>query len=212
VSKQRVPLIPLTALALALLLIVAGAAAGWSEEAVRIVVRWTAKIAVVLFAAAFAASSLRLFWRSEPTRFLVKNRRRLGLSFALAHGVHLLALVTLGVAFPSPFVDDLNAVTLVGGGLAYVFMFAMAATSNDTSVRRLGVVRWRRLHTIGGWYIWAIFTQSYVPRALVDPAAVPFAVLLFGVLGLRIARYVKGRSAASNATPSSTSASGSPAS
>jgi sulfoxide reductase heme-binding subunit YedZ len=196
VSKQRAPLIPLTALALVALLAAAAAAAGWSEESVRIVIRWTAKIAVVLFAAAFSASSLRVFWRSDATRFLLLNRRRLGLSFALAHTVHLIALMALGVAFPSPFLDDLSIVTLVGGGGAYVFMFAMAATSNDASVRRLGLVRWRRLHTVGGWYIWAIFTQSYVPRALVDLAAVPFAALLFGVLGLRVARRVRVRRAA----------------
>jgi len=193
VSKPRVPLISLTAFALAVLLVAAGWVAGFSEESVRIVVRWTAKIAVLAFAAAFSASSLRLFWRSETTRFLVKNRRRMGLSFALAHTVHLIALIVLGVAFPSPFLDDLSIVTLVGGGLAYVFMFAMAATSNDASVRALGPVRWRRLHTIGGWYIWAIFTQSYLPRAVVDPAALPFVLLLLGVLVLRIARRLRVR-------------------
>jgi len=195
VPKQRAPLIPLTAVALVVLLAAAGVAAGWSEESVRIVIRWTAKIAVVLFAAAFSASSLRSFWRSDATRFLLIDRRRLGLSFALAHSVHLIALIVLGVAFPSPFLDDLSLVTVLGGGLAYVFMFAMAATSNDASVRKLGPVGWRRLHTIGSWYIWAIFTQSYVPRALVDPTAIPFAALLFGVLGLRVARRVRARRA-----------------
>lgn len=192
-SKQRAPIIPLTALALAVLLVAAGWQAGWSEESVRIVVRWTAKIAVVLFASAFAASSLRVFWRNPTTRFLLANRRRLGLAFALSHSVHLMALVVLGVAFPSPFVDDLNAVTLVGGGLAYVFMFAMAATSNDAAVKKLGLPRWRTLHTIGSGYIWLIFAQSYTPRALEDPAAVPFAALLFGVLGLRLARRLRVR-------------------
>ncbi len=196
-SKPRAPLIPYTGLALTILLAAAGWSAGWSEETVRIVVRWTAKIAVVAFAAAFSASALRVFWRSGTTSFLLRNRRQLGLSFALAHTVHLIALCVLGFAFPSPFVDELNLVTLVGGGLAYGFMFAMAATSNDAAVKRLGLPRWRRLHTLGSWYIWIIFTQSYVPRALVDPAAVPFAALLFGVLGVRIARRVRVRSEAS---------------
>jgi sulfoxide reductase heme-binding subunit YedZ len=198
VSKQSAPIISLTGLALAVLLVAAGWQAGWSEESVRIVVRWTAKIAVVLFAAAFSASSLRVFWRTGTTRFLLKNRRRLGLAFALSHSVHLIALLMLGIAFPSPFVDDLSLITLVGGGLAYVFMFAMAATSNDASVKKLGIARWRTLHTIGGWYIWLIFTQSYTPRALVDPAAVPFAALLFGVLGVRLARRLRVRRAAAH--------------
>lgn len=207
-AAKRAPVLPWTAVALVVLLGAAFGTAGWSEAGVRIVVRWTAKIAVVLFAAAFAASSLRAFWRGDATRWLMVNRRRLGLSFALAHFVHLLALVAIAVAFPHPFVDELNAVTLVGGGLAYGFVVALAATSNDASVRRLGARRWRLLHTVGGWYIWIIFTQSYVGRAVADPAYVPFAGLLAGVLGLRIARRVRERGGAQRAT----AAAGGPAS
>lgn len=199
-SHRRAPVLSVTSAALVALLSLAYLAAGWSEESVRIVVRWTAKIAVVLFAMAFSASALRTFWRVDWTRWLMLNRRQLGLGFALAHTVHLLALVCLGVAFPTPFVDELNAVTLVGGGLAYVFVFAMAATSNDASVRWLGARRWRLLHTLGGWYIWVVFTQSYVPRALVEPAYVPFASLLFFVLGMRVARRLRERGRAAAGT------------
>jgi DMSO/TMAO reductase YedYZ heme-binding membrane subunit len=200
-ANRRAPVIAATAAALGLLVLSAGLVHGFSEASVRIVVRWTAKIAVVLFAAAFSAGSLRAFWRSETTRFLMVNRRRLGLAFALAHGVHLLALIVLGLAFPTPFVDGLDPVTLVGGGLAYAFVLAMAATSNDASVRRLGARRWRALHTVGGWYVWLIFTQSYAPRAAVDPAYVPFAVLLVGVAGLRIARWQRVRRGAAQGVP-----------
>lgn len=207
-AVKRAPVLPWTAVALVVLLGVAGATAGWSEAGVRIVVRWTAKIAVVLFSAAFAASSLRTFWQSDATRWLMVNRRRLGLGFALAHFVHLLALVAIAVAFPHPFVDELNAVTIVGGGLAYGFVLLMAATSNDASVRRLGARRWRLLHTVGGWYVWIIFTQSYLGRAVEDPAYLPFAGLLFGVLGLRLARRIRERSAGRRAAV----ASGGPAS
>jgi sulfoxide reductase heme-binding subunit YedZ len=180
-------------------LIVAGsfAAAGWTEEGVRIVVRWTAKLAAIYFAAAFSASSLQLFFRGSASSWLLANRRPLGLSFAMSHTLHLLALAALALAFPDPFVGELNAVTLVGGGLAYGFMFSMAATSTDAAVHRLGRARWQLLHTVGGWYIWLIFTQSYLPRAVLDPSYIPFAVLLVAVLVLRIRRRIsiKGRRA-----------------
>jgi len=187
---RRLPLVLLSAMGVALLLVVAFLIAGWSEEAVRFVVRWTAKIGVVLFAAAFSASSLRELWRVDATRWLRANRRGLGLSFALVHTTHLAALIALGVNFPDPFVGGLDPVTLVGGGLAYAFMFAMAATSNDASVRRLGLKRWRRLHTVGGWYIWFIFAQSYVPRAVLeDPELLPLAALTLAVPALRLVRW-----------------------
>jgi len=195
-STQRAPLLRLTAAGLVLLLVAAGLVAGWSEEAVRIVVRWTAKSAVVLFCAAFAASSLHALRRSAVTRWLMVNRRRLGLSFALAHGLHLAALVALAVAFPHPFVDGLDAVTLGGGGLAYAFVLAMEATSNDAAVRRLGARRWRLLHTVGGWWIALVFANSYVGRTVVDPVYAPFALLVVGTLGLRIARTLRARGGA----------------
>jgi DMSO/TMAO reductase YedYZ heme-binding membrane subunit len=193
-SPRRAPILIVTSAALVALLVFAYAAAGWSEDSVRITVRWTAKIAVVLFAAAFSASSLQSLFRNGATRWLMVNRRRLGLGFALAHTVHLFALVVLGLAFPDPFVAGLNAVTILGGGLAYVFMFAMAATSNDASVRRLGGRRWRLLHTLGGWYIWVVFAQSYGPRAAFEPSYLPFAALIVGVLGVRVARRIRARS------------------
>jgi hypothetical protein len=43
------------------------------------------------------------------------------------------------------------------------------------------------LHTIGAYYIWLIFANSYLARALVMPAYIPVAALVVFILGLRIA-------------------------
>ena len=192
--ERRAPLVALSALGMALLLLVAFLGAGWSEEAVRVVIRWTARVGIVLFAAAFSAGPLRSLWRVESTRWMVTNRRGLGLSFALVHTTHLAALVVLGLEFPDPFVDGLDVVTLVGGGLAYVFMGGMAATSNDAAVRWLGPQRWRRLHTVGGWYILIIFAQTYGPRALLGaPHDLALTALTLAVPALRFARWRRRR-------------------
>lgn len=172
----------------AALVVAALLAEGPSEEGVRIVVRATARIGVLCFAAAFSASSLQSLFPSAASRYLLENRRMLGLSFAMTHFLHLAALVALGVWFPDPFVGSLNAVTLVGGGIAYLFILLMAATSWDGAVRWLGPKRWKLLHSVGGWYIWFIFTQSYLPRAAANVFYVPFAAVLVATLGLRTAR------------------------
>lgn len=187
--------------AVAALAMLGGAAwaAGWSEEGVRIVVRASAKVGVVLFALAFSASSLRALWRSESTAWLLRNRRYVGLSFATYHFLHLGALVALAIAFPDPFVPNLVPATLIGGGLAYVFLLVMVLTSTDRAAQRLGRRRWTLLHTVGSWYIWIIFVQSYVPRAFESPVYVPFAALLLVVPSLRIARALRARSV--RATP-----------
>jgi sulfoxide reductase heme-binding subunit YedZ len=164
---------------------------GVGEEALRCLVRSTARVAVVLFSLTFATSSLHVFRRTDATKWLLVNRRYLGLSFALAHWEHLLGLVALGAWFPDPFVGDLDSLTLVGGGFAYAFLLALTATSSDAAFRRLGARRWRGLHTIGSYYIWLIFAVSYFPRAAESVGAVPFAAVLAFSLLLRGARLVQ---------------------
>jgi methionine sulfoxide reductase heme-binding subunit len=90
--------------------------------------------------------------------------------------------------FPHPFRDDLDMITLVGGGAAYGFVAALAATSSDAAQRWLGQQRWRRLHTIGSYYLWFILTQSYASRALRDSLSMFFSALLVLVLFLRWTR------------------------
>lgn len=168
---------------------------GFSEEATRTVVRGTAKLSVALFLLAFVASSLRALWPTSFTTYLLQNRRYFGVSFALSHFTHLLALVVLGVAFPHPFVDDLKAITLIGGGLAYAFIAAMTLTSFQAPRKAIGSKAWTVLHTVGGYYIWLIFLNSYLSRAMLDLAYAPFAIALLAVLTLRIVHAFKRRTA-----------------
>jgi hypothetical protein len=164
---------------------------GAGEAGVRAMVRSTAQLSVVLFSAAFVASSLHaLQARRAWVKWLRANRRYLGVSFALSHTVHLLFILWLA-RISQEFVDELNAAVVVGGGLGYVFVFAMAATSFDRTAAWLGPRRWRLLHKVGAYYIWFIFFQSYVPRAIVSPAYVPFTSLLLAVLGLRSWAWLK---------------------
>jgi sulfoxide reductase heme-binding subunit YedZ len=160
--------------------------AGTGEAGIRAVVRRSAQTSLVLFCSAFTASSLAQLRPGPITRWMLRNRRYLGVSFAASHTYHLLALVALARVSPA-FVESLNAVTLVGGGMAYVFIAAMVATSFDRSAAWLGPRRWKVLHTVGMYYIWIIFLQSYLPRAVVSPAYIPAAMLLLIALFVRVA-------------------------
>jgi methionine sulfoxide reductase heme-binding subunit len=159
---------------------------GTGEEGIRAVIRLTARTSVLLFTAAFTASALRRRWPTSLTRWLLRRRRQIGLSFAVSHGLHLLAIVQLATRFPDTFWPNTSMVTIVFGGLAYVFILLMALTSNDASVRLLGGRRWSLLHTTGMYVIWTIFFVSYTPRALSMPAYVPAALLVVGGLAVRL--------------------------
>jgi hypothetical protein len=180
------PLVGYCGLLLLVVSLLRFATLGTGEEGLRAMVRFTAQLSLILFSAAFTASSLHALWpRSDWAQWLRANRRYLGVSFALSHTLHLVLLIFLG-RVSQEFADNIQAATIYGGGLAYVFVYAMTATSFDRSAAWLGPRRWHLLHKVGAYYIWFIFFQSYVPRAFVSPFYIPFAVVLIADVGLRI--------------------------
>lgn len=127
-------------------------AAGWDAAS-----RATAGVSAGFFLAAFSAASLAQLWRSDATHWLRRERRGLGLGFVGAYVVHLLAVIGSSVAGDPP-----GPLAVLGGGLAYLLVFAMALTSRDRAVVWLGQRRWQLLHGAGMYYLWTIFTLSYL--------------------------------------------------
>ena len=197
VSGTRPALLPIVApiTAAALAALFAGLLTGATpDESWKLAARYTARLSFWVFLLAYVASAWNRLWPGDLARQLVRRRRGVGLAFAAAHGVHLVALVQYNLVTAQ--VPD--ATTLIVGGGAYVAMFAMAATSNDASVRALGR-HWRTLHRIGIHWLWFVFTFSYAGRvAGGDLSFVPMLAAALGGLCLRIAgwRRARGRSAA----------------
>lgn len=167
---------------------------------VRGIIRVTARSSFALFALAFTASAAHYFWPNAWTRWQLRNRRYLGVSFAVSHIVHLLAILALGRIAPAELAAEANAVTWLFGGLAYVFIALMTATSFDNTARMIGPRAWTILHTVGAYYIWLIFANSYLARAVVIPAYIPIAAVVVFILGLRLAARIS-QSRARHATP-----------
>ena len=172
---------------------------GTGQEAVRLWIHVTAWMSASFFLLAFSARPLRQFLRVDFTRVLLKNRRYVGVSGAFAHFIHGIGIVWLLTAYPSAYQADL--VTLVGGGLGFVFYFAMALTSSDAAVAKLGLPNWKRLHTVGVYYVWFIFTFTFLGTVGETGSLISGLFLLHcaAVLALRIATRVQKRSAAAAA-------------
>jgi DMSO/TMAO reductase YedYZ heme-binding membrane subunit len=154
----------------------------------RLAARWTARVGFPVFLLTYVASSLYRLWPHPGSRTLLRRRRWWGLGFAASHTVHLAALVTFFRASG----EAPETATLVGGGFAYLLLFAMAATSNRAAMAWLGR-GWKRLHTVGIHTLWTVYAFSYSGR-LFDPEretiGAVFAPLAFAALGLRLwARY-----------------------
>lgn len=172
------------AVGLAVALGAAATGLAWGEDAPggwQLAARYTARVAFPPFLALFVASSWQRLSSGSVPRWLVRHRRALGLAFATMFTVHLVCLTAFSLAsgtVPEP-------TTLVVGGGAFVALYALVLTSTDGAVRRLGVSRWRRLHTFGVYYLWFIYTFTYAGRLASAPGFfAPFALAC--VLGLAV--------------------------
>lgn len=157
---------------------------GWELAA-----RWTARAGFPIFLLVYVASALAQLWPGGWRAAVVRDRRFWGLGFAACHTVHLFALA----AFLKLGNETRSVDTLIGGGLAYVLLYAMAATSTDAAMRRLGR-NWKRLHSAGIHYLWLIFTISYAGRVMEPDTRITGLIgvsLALGALGLRIAAQRK---------------------
>lgn len=161
---------------------------GWGADGAGAAARYTARFSFPIFVLAWSASALAKLWPGSWRNVLLRRRRAIGLSFAGAHGVHLVALLVVVLVFDR----QASATTLYGGGFGYVLVTLMALTSNDWSVRTLGLRSWKRLHTFGGIVIAAIFFVSYLGR-LEDKAwlAIPALSLLGLAVVLKFAAWMK---------------------
>ena len=68
-----------------------------SDEKLLLWARYTARISFSYFIISFSASSLHYFFSNTLTKFIRHDRRYIGLSFALAHTIHLVALTSNAV-------------------------------------------------------------------------------------------------------------------
>ncbi|MEN3747021.1 ferric reductase-like transmembrane domain-containing protein [Sphingomonas sp. HF-S3] len=131
----------------------------WSfEERLSLATRLTSRWAAFWFLVAFTARPMSLLI-GGPWREILRQRRCIGLGFAAIHTIHAGCFLWLTAA--TDLTRSLS--TWIGGGIAYLLIWAMAITSNDASMRALGR-NWKRLHLIGGWWVWAVFVFSYSGR------------------------------------------------
>ena len=152
-----------------------------NEASFRIAIRFTARSSCILFLLAFVASSLRRIKPTPLSNWLVANRRYLGLSMAISHGFHAIAIAGVAILTTENMVRDNH-----GANLGYLFIILMTITSFRRPAAVLGRHGWRILHKVGMYYLWLSFTVSFSKR-LNESWLIyfPFISLLILVLILR---------------------------
>jgi DMSO/TMAO reductase YedYZ heme-binding membrane subunit len=153
---------------------------------VRLVIRLTARTSLALFLLAFTAGAAARQWPGPWTHWQLRNRRYLGLGFAASHTIHLAAIAAFASLDPAAFHGASSMGNFITGGLAYLFIAAMSATSFDAAVAWLGPKTWGWLHRAGVHYLWLSFLFSFGRRIPMSPGYALPVVLLLLAMGLRL--------------------------
>lgn len=168
---------------------------GFTEETNRQAIRMSARIAVVLFSMAFGGAALHQLHQNPFTWWMRMNRRFLGISFAILHLIHLFFLGLLQQNF-HPIFYEKDMLSLLVGGIAYMFVILMFLTSFPFFLKYLSPENWKLMHRVGGYWILTLFIISYVKIAMVEPGFIRILVMLGIVLIVRLLdfrRRVKSR-------------------
>jgi sulfoxide reductase heme-binding subunit YedZ len=175
-------------LASVLIALCAGIAAShqFDADAMRMVIRFTARTSLLFFCLAFSAAALAQLRPSAWTRWQRRNRRYLGVTFAASHGLHAIAIVAFAAVDPIGFAKATSLASYVFGGVGYAFIIAMTATSFDRTAAWLGPRAWRALHLVGGYYLLLQFTVSFGKRIPEMPLYALFLIPLALVFALRM--------------------------
>ena len=155
-------------------------------DGVRMVIRFTARTSLLLFCLAFSAAALARLWPNAWTRWLRRNRRYLGVTFAASHAIHAFAIACFAVMDPAAYAAATSIASYIFGGIGYAFIIAMTATSFDRTAALMGARAWRMLHLVGGYYLLFQFMVSFGKRIPDMPLYALFLIPLIAVFALRM--------------------------
>jgi hypothetical protein len=166
---------------------------GTDEPGLRVAIRVTARLGAIVFTAAFAASALNALYRRRWTKWLLRERRYIGVGFACVHFMHAALISALAILHTESFFATTAMTSIIVGSVGYAWLAAMVATSTDRTAAALGRRAWKVLHVSGMWGLWGIFVFSYAGRALTNPIYGALLSILLLALVARIAAAVATR-------------------
>jgi hypothetical protein len=139
-------------IALEILIIVAALAMdGFSVLALQTITRFSGRLSLMVFSMLFLLHGRDIDALSSFKPYLI---------FAVVHGIHLVELLSYVTLSGTKLIP----VRLVGGVLAYAFIFIMPILDNRFVHGQLSKMKFKLFENLFLYYIWLIFFLSYLPR------------------------------------------------
>jgi hypothetical protein len=90
------------------------------------------------------------------------NYKSLFLIFAVAHGIHMVELISYQYSIGN--IGSLLSLRVAGGMLAYKFIYAMPVIQSLAAKHNLREKPILRLEYVYMFFIWIVFVMAYIPR------------------------------------------------
>ncbi|HRI79281.1 MAG TPA: hypothetical protein PLR06_07075 [Cyclobacteriaceae bacterium] len=127
---------------------------GWNLEGLQITTRWSGRLSLAIFSFIF------LFWPAKKQSLSALLSENFYLAFALAHGIHLVELLS----FVTQSGTELVPYRVAGGFLAYALIFIMPFLQMRVQSGHMSESRFNSLGFIYQFYVWFVFFMTYVAR------------------------------------------------
>jgi sulfoxide reductase heme-binding subunit YedZ len=147
--------------------------------------------ALMFLGLAFAITPLRRVLRYGP---LIDVRRMIGVASFIYIAAHLaLFFADQTYSFAKFFTEITKRVYLIIGAFAWIGLAVLAATSTDAMVRRLGGMRWRRLHQLI-YVISLLALIHYFQQTKADVSVPTFTAAIFAwLMAYRVVGWWQGK-------------------
>ncbi len=170
-----------------------------SAEGVSSMIQLSVRCAVPWLFFAFAASSLQVVFPGSFSRWMLRNRKFIGLCFAAAMAWQLTFILWLVGIHTEYYVNDVYVLSdAVEGVVGYTLLIAMVLTSFKFGRSLLSSRQWKLLHTSGIYWLWIYAWSVYWFSVFYyeSPAILLDYVYFWGGLlawGLRMMAWTKKR-------------------
>jgi hypothetical protein len=133
-----------------------------SAEGVSSMIQLSVRCAVPWLFLAFAASSLQVVFPGPFSRWLLRNRKFIGLCFAAAMAWQLTFILWLVGIHTEYYVNDVYVLSdVLEGVVGYAFLIAMVLTSFKFGRSLFSPKQWKLLHTSGIYWLWVYAWSVY---------------------------------------------------
>jgi hypothetical protein len=125
-------------------------------------IQFSVRLAVPWLFIAFASSSLVVLFPGNFTRWLLRNRRIIGLCFAAGMAWQLLFILWMVLGFWDYYINEAYSYFDLAEQIpGYLIIFAMTITSFRFGRSKLSTKQWKVLHKGGIYFLWGVIWSTY---------------------------------------------------